>query len=498
MENIIENKENINFVAKRSSKIKFIIAIIIFLFIIACAVAFFIFSDTGLKIVNYFYPTTGLTMKISEKEISRIKNLQEKITLDYGAKTAEGDGAVVEPSKAELNVKFPDSFPDSTAVGHSDAERGVIIIDNDMYVEDPYDNTYSAAKDSTADQDILNKMKNISSKNLQEWISGSANDFTLKAAKQNNIKILQLTSNKLPSSLVRDLDNQENNGNGKIIINISQNNYLPDSFSVGFNSSGDGIKNILVSFSKFNEGDVSIEKPALNEFGDFIARESIYLRTDPSGSHDYLWPLWEQKYFGCTQCVNKIWDEDGDGLTNVQEFIFGSDPKNKDSNGNSINDYEELIKGQNPITSQPLSAPYILAFKKIITNYSLRPVKVVKVGAEPVTETEKPDSRDGIMQKEITIPKWAKLLTFKYGFADEELSSYLTVFFDNRLLFKTTAIAGQKVDDNDIKGSATRVASFPVDQIAGQKGIFAFILNSVGDVSKKTDFLIDYNSLEFK
>lgn len=479
--------ENVVPPAKGGRKMK-IIVFIVFLAIILCIAAFFIFFSAGWKIINYVYPTVNLTLKISGGEISKVNNAKEKVIFNYGDKIAEGEGIIAVP-RSIIKVKFPPSFPDSTALGHSDAQRSIIFDTDEMYVEDPYDSTYCAAKDSAADKDILNWLKAISPRKLAAWVSNSAKDF--KITSQGGSKIMQ--SDILPAGFAGDLGIKDY-ANAKFTAYISTDSYLPVGFVAEFDDSSGKRNKIDASFSEYNENNGFVETPLANKFGDFIARESVYLRTDPKGSHDYLWPLWEQDHFGCQQCVNKIWDEDEDGLSNVREFVFGSDPLNKDSNSNGTNDYDELSKRQNPTSSKPLLDPYNSAFTSIM-KYSLHAIEVGSNSAE--AQKEKPVVRDAIVQSEIAVPYNAKSVTFKYEYEDEEELSYMTVFFDNNLLYKTTAIAGQKIDENDTSGANERRAIFPIDKFAGKKGTISFILNSVGDVSKQADFMMDFKTLQF-
>src|SRR5216683_3821885 len=43
-------------------------------------------------------------------------------------------------------------------------------------------------------------------------------------------------------------------------------------------------------------------------------------------------------------------DTDGDGLTNLQEFQLGTDPRNPDTDGDGVSDGEEVRRGTNPLT----------------------------------------------------------------------------------------------------------------------------------------------------
>jgi len=42
-------------------------------------------------------------------------------------------------------------------------------------------------------------------------------------------------------------------------------------------------------------------------------------------------------------------DPDGDGLTNLQEFLLGTDPRNPDTDGDGVSDGEEVKRGTNPL-----------------------------------------------------------------------------------------------------------------------------------------------------
>jgi hypothetical protein len=44
-------------------------------------------------------------------------------------------------------------------------------------------------------------------------------------------------------------------------------------------------------------------------------------------------------------------DPDGDGLTNLQEFLLGTDPRNPDTDGDGVSDGEEVKRGTNPLNA---------------------------------------------------------------------------------------------------------------------------------------------------
>jgi hypothetical protein len=47
--------------------------------------------------------------------------------------------------------------------------------------------------------------------------------------------------------------------------------------------------------------------------------------------------------------VDSNYDNDNDGLSNVEEYILGTDPNSADSDGDSVNDYNEKQDGTDPL-----------------------------------------------------------------------------------------------------------------------------------------------------
>lgn len=73
--------------------------------------------------------------------------------------------------------------------------------------------------------------------------------------------------------------------------------------------------------------------------------------SDPlfDSDHDGIPDWWELTYgLNPKDPSDALKDNDGDGLTNLQEYKLNSNPLNPDSNGNGINDAQELIYGRNP------------------------------------------------------------------------------------------------------------------------------------------------------
>ena len=79
------------------------------------------------------------------------------------------------------------------------------------------------------------------------------------------------------------------------------------------------------------------------------------LDTDSDGLPDW----WEQEHFGCTTCAIPTADSDSDGLTNLEEYVIGTNPTNPDTDGDGANDGVEVDNGNNPLnpTDNPTTNP---------------------------------------------------------------------------------------------------------------------------------------------
>ncbi len=69
--------------------------------------------------------------------------------------------------------------------------------------------------------------------------------------------------------------------------------------------------------------------------------------------HDGLSDAWEQRFIGnLSEDESSDLDTGGsDGLTNAQEFLRGTNPKNRDSDGDTVSDGDEVLQGRNPIAA---------------------------------------------------------------------------------------------------------------------------------------------------
>ncbi len=75
---------------------------------------------------------------------------------------------------------------------------------------------------------------------------------------------------------------------------------------------------------------------------------------------------WYLQYFG--QIGHDGDDPDNDGLTNLQEYLLGTDPTNPDTDGDGIPDGQEVALGRDPLVPDTLSTlPFIEGFEPPVT-----------------------------------------------------------------------------------------------------------------------------------
>jgi len=76
---------------------------------------------------------------------------------------------------------------------------------------------------------------------------------------------------------------------------------------------------------------------------------------DLDSDNDDLPDSFEQQYFDCVTCVDPYDDPDGDGLTNLDESKYNTNPTKKDTDGDGADDDKEINNGTDPL--DPSSKP---------------------------------------------------------------------------------------------------------------------------------------------
>jgi hypothetical protein len=106
------------------------------------------------------------------------------------------------------------------------------------------------------------------------------------------------------------------------------------------------------------------ENPALNEIffeGDYGFADNIKVTTArPEGlssDFDKMSDEWEMSSFGSLSRDGKG-DFDSDGLLDEEEYIYGTDPKHKDTDLDSIPDSWEVLQSLNPLDSSDAAADF--------------------------------------------------------------------------------------------------------------------------------------------
>ncbi len=434
------------------------------------------------KPLNAYFPKADRTLKISEAEMRKGDGYVFKTALEKGVVKITASGLRIGGDDYEASVMMPHEIVSSTVPQSPLLDFKVIKNAGVIYVQDPYDTTFHLSPTG-----IFQK------KQLSFLDLGFSDIVNLLIDKEKGLELIanpegftvSFSSDDFPIPYFPEFKK------AKITLIIDKKTYLAKNLNIEWHENNSVVAKLSETFEKPNNP-IVIKKPEnINQFGDFLARESVYLRTDGDGIYDNTWLDWENKYFDCQRCVNKYWDSDGDGLVNIKEFIFNTDPKKRDSDGDGVNDYKELFGKTNPTNDDKLSLNYSEAADYLLS------------GGEPTTDTgvlsskfiKKAFVRDSYAGIDnLTIPKDAKSLVLSFILeGNEEGSTYSTFFFDDALIFKASPISGHKVTDPFNK-DYVRTESIPIGQFAGKKVRFVHILNSFGKPGGQVMILLNKSS----
>jgi len=115
----------------------------------------------------------------------------------------------------------------------------------------------------------------------------------------------------------------------------------------------DGLTNLAEEKYETNPNEADTDKGGVKD-GDEVkngtnpldAKDDYSIDSDNDGIPDF----WEMKYsLNPYDAADANLDPDEDGLTNLEEYHYGTDPKNADTDGGGVNDGDEVLKSANPL-----------------------------------------------------------------------------------------------------------------------------------------------------
>lgn len=461
----------INEIQTPKTKRGLVVTLLIFVILIAVASFGLFFTNTGLKTLNKFFPSVDKTLKLVKNQNKNFENYNQIIAGKIDGDDIDANGFVVTNGNSQLSLVLAPKyvFPASTAIKSNGLPRTIRTVNNVIYVEDDYDSTFHELKNGIFPEKLANTLFSLSPQNALDILMTSNQSIELK----DGSAVIILSAKNIPlNTLIKNISSDVM---ADFNAEVDKNNYAIESFSVSWKG-GDTLNEIKITLEDVEGAGKKIETPSINQFGDFIARESVYIRTDTTGAHDYLWHEWEKSYFGCTQCINRVGDIDKDGLKNIVEFIFGTNPTKADSNGNGKNDLMELREKINPSSGDKISQSY----QNSISLF-LGPEPHVSIGGAKVRSS-------AVVRDRFTIPVIAKKMSFDYLFSgNPDGGDYFTVFLDDKLLFKALA----QRDDTG------RIAEISTADIKGKTGGLLFMINSYGPAEADQKLLFDPASIKF-
>ena len=412
-----------------------------------------LFTFGGKKLLNQVYPTVSISITLLEDLAGNAQSYRGHIEFLTNTGKVSVTGAANQTGDFDAIATMPFPVASSTLVSFGMAEifsPRLVSIGGQIQVQDPYDGSFHPQKESAIPAGVFNTVKSMTFIHLVELVSRSRKQMRLAEEGEDIV----LTVPQVPRSEIFG----SGSGYGDLTFRLSGRELNQVKFD--FQETAHAERSATGAFSEFNAAQSEIPSPRLlNEFGGFIARESVYLRTNYEGEFDSLWFTWEKSHYGCSLCVNRYGDSDGDGLLNMHEFIFGSDPREMNTAHSEHTDKELLDEGKNPINGELLQTSYREAADAILNKTA------------PGTAALFPELaavRDAALYRKVAVPPGATLLVFDYTFTSDE--SYLSVHFDDELL--------ATVFPNKRSGLLTK--EIDVRSLAGKTGGLYIVLNSVG------------------
>ncbi len=437
---------------------KKIILLLIFLCFILSLIgsSFFIFkTNAGKKMLNSFFPNMERTINLYHDLNPDIKSFKfdTKGLVNGDNYTIIGDNYIDHLVNGSVSTKL--IMASSTVNKEVYSGNFYKALDSGLLIQDAYDGTYHSVEDDYFEKKTINHLLKISPQLVMEWLEKDELGEVFNDASKNIVIKREISAQ---AKNFYNIEFEQKKTKMEVVFN--KDSYLIDKIIFEFNNSDYQIS-LETVFSGYNLVDVenNLEMPTVGQYGDYLARESFVIRTNDLSSKDYLWQRWEKDYYNCIDCVNKYGDSDKDGLSNLYEFLFNTDPFSTEKN-----DLEQIRESNHPITKSRIESPYIESTEKFIS-YE-RP-------GEKIGEAKIRHASFTLHDFEL---KGRDLMRFDFKFDEDPriVKDYFTVHLGEELVFRRYSKLG-----DDLK---TAVVSINKDN--KDKATIDFTINSIGEPGK--------------
>ena len=129
-----------------------------------------------------------------------------------------------------------------------------------------------------------------------------------------------------------------------MLLNYSTNENFPDGGVFSFKWYGDNTTKVDV----YNDGEF-VHTITVNSSEAGLALTNVLVTNLPAGDHSLrLVATSGTMRFDTFHLIDQRTDNDGDGLTDKEELLLGTDPTVQDTDGDGVDDWLEFAKGSNP------------------------------------------------------------------------------------------------------------------------------------------------------
>lgn len=415
-------------------------------------------SFEGKKFLNKYFTNSERTINLINESSLGVFNYAKEISVnEQDDKSLIATGVENVTGFSRLNIEVPLEITNSTVVDDNDIYKTLVIKkDNgELYVQDIWDGSFSVSEKTYVKVEYLNKLTYVNYKKVLDLLNNYKNDNV--AYSESEVKFnLELSNSEL-------LNLYGISDTAQVELSINPNSYYIEKITI----SNQNNMIVDVGFEKFNQQPEKDESEIknINKYGDYLARESVLVRTNKEGVFDYLWQEWEQENFGCTKCINKIGDFDGDGLINRVEFVAGFNPNREEGVEFQL---KKLGPEANKIFTGSISFLSHLDWSEVPRkeDFDKEKLKTRKIR----------DSIIRIGDKDYSVGEdfgnLPLVISIEDPGEDNEYNSYVNLFFDDLLMYK--------LDLKEIEQEKTVKINISIENIQGLKGMFYIVMNSVG------------------